>query len=95
MPHLPTLFAACLMLTLAACGGRQVLETTTITPTQRPDQVPQIPPALDNPATRNCLTLGGTVTIQTGGASPTSICALPGGALIDSAQLYAETHPES
>jgi len=91
MPHLPAAIAACMLLTLAACGGKQVLETTVITPTQRPDQMPVIPPAFDNPATRNCLTLGGTVTIQAGSGAPTSFCALPGGALIDSDQLLAET----
>ena len=91
MPRLPAAIAVCL-LTLAGCGSLQVSETTVITPTQRPDQMPVIPPAMDNPATRNCLTLGGTVTIKTGAAA-TSLCALPGGALIDSDQLYAETHP--
>lgn len=85
-----TVIAACL--TLIGCAAPRVLETTTITPTQSPNQLPVIPPALDTPATRNCLTLGGTITAKTG-PSPISLCALPGGAVVETSQLYAETHP--
>lgn len=85
-----SVIAACLI--LIGCASPQVVETTIITPTQRPDQLPQIPPGLDTPAIRNCLTLGGTVTAKAGSA-PSSLCALPGGAVLDASQLYAETHP--
>lgn len=91
MVRLPAAIAACLLLIPPGCTSPQVVKTTIITPTQRPDQMPVIPPAHDNAATRNCLTLGGTVTFGTAPAS--SLCALPGGAVIETSQLYAETHP--
>lgn len=76
---------------LAGCGG-QVMETTTITPTQRPDETPVIPPEFDTAATRNCLTLGGTLTIDKGEKS--GLCALPGGSVVNTAQLLADTRPQ-
>jgi putative hemolysin len=87
MTRLPVLFALALV---AGCGG-QVTETTTITPTQRPDEAPFIPPQFESAATRNCLTLGGTLTITTGAGPDHSLCALPGGATVEVEQLLRET----
>ena len=93
MIRLPLLFALALSLPLiAGCGGKQVMETTSITPTQRPDQLPLIPPEFDTAATRNCLTLGGTLTIRKGEKS--GLCALPGGTVVNTEQLLAETRPQ-
>lgn len=84
MSRLSLLFA---LFIIAGCAG-EVLETTTITPTQRPEETPFIPPEFDTAAARNCLTLGGTLTIRRGDLSGT--CALPGGAVVNSEQLLAE-----
>lgn len=84
----PLLFALVL---IAGCGSGQVLETTTVTPSQHPDEIPVIPPQYDNDATRNCLTLDGTLTIRTGAGPGSSLCTLPGGAEVDVEQLFRET----
>jgi putative hemolysin len=92
MTRLLLLIAVALPLAFTAgCGGKQMLETTTITPTQRPDETPVIPPQFDTDASRNCLTLGGTLTITTGGGADSSMCALPGGATIEAERLLRET----
>ena len=74
-------------LLLAACGpSGPVTRTTTTT-------IGPAPVVLANPASQNCIALGGTVMIQSDPAGQSGYCALPGGALVEEWALYRETHP--
>lgn len=72
---------------IAACAGPTRTTTSTTVITATPEQPGP------NPASQNCLTLGGTVVIQSGAAGQTGFCALPGGAVVEEWALYRETHP--
>ena len=74
------------LLVLAACGGPPKTTSTTVISATRPAA------ALPNPASENCIALGGTVVIQSSPSGATGFCALPGGAVVEEWALYRETH---
>lgn len=81
--HRCALLAALL---LTACGGPPRTSQTVTATGPAPASVS--PP---NPATQNCLALGGTSVQQSGPGGQTGYCALPGGALVEEWALYRET----
>lgn len=84
-----TRFSAIIVLSclLAGCAGpSRTTTTTTVISSATP------PAGQPNPASQNCIALGGTVVIQSGAAGQTGFCALPGGAVVEEWALYRETH---
>ena len=72
---------------LAACAApvRTTTATTVLSNTPPTSGAP-------NPASQNCLALGGTTVIQSGPSGQTGFCALPGGAVVEEWALFRETH---
>jgi len=59
----------------------------------RPDTGPDAPVAVANPASENCLALGGTLEIVDGPGGQVGWCTLPDGRRVEEWELWRETHP--